>query len=143
MSSERKLVFGAEARHASLTAERSARDASSCRHPFVSDFGRFKLQRTPFCFNPHPPRPIFRFCIDDETRRPDNCQLALGCPPPRTCSPHIRSRSTASFRLSAAQAFPCSISHKYIVTWYNYHPIQTDCPRAGVDPAPPVHHITN
>ena len=119
VSSERKLVFCAEARHGVLIAERSARDASSC-HPFVSDFGRFK---EPPSVSIRPPRPRFRFCIGDETRRPDNRQLASGCPPPRTCSPHLRSRSTASFRLSAAQAFPCSISHKYIVTWYNYHPI--------------------
>ena len=70
----------------------------SCRHPFMSDFGRFKEPPSVSIRPPSTPKIqiyIFRFRIDDETRSPNNRQLASGCPPiASSCSPHLRSRIT-------------------------------------------------
>ena len=98
------LVCCAEAR-----LERRRRTASSseqsvthpplsCRHPFMSDFGRFKEPPSVSIRPPFTPKIhiyIFRFRIDDETRSPNNRQLASGCPPiASSSSPHLRSRIT-------------------------------------------------
>ena len=66
-------------------ASQAARDASFSFVPLVAplSFARGNISdgRSPLLFQiAHPQRTRFRFRIDDETRRPDNRQLASGGP---------------------------------------------------------------